>query len=344
MKLNRKVASVLLAVTMFAGVLSVPAMADDGESTYTPEGKATETISFTKTISKEANVYMPAATFSFTIASVDGAPTDGATLTDSTITSAPKASDINATSVVVTDANGDNDVATISVDASKFSAPGVYKYTVTETAGTYETDIAYASQTKYLYVYIMRNETTDQMQVYSVNFANENNTTKDTNTFTNDYSSDHSNQKNYKVIKNVTGTMGDKNKDFSFTVTINAGTDGKLFNVVKTSKNGTPETISLNNEGKYSFTLQDSEYITIYGVSKNDTVSVVEDTYSDYTTNIGEAVVDNTTGDSTVTVTNNKDAATPTGLLMDVAPYAAMILLAAAAAFVFLRRRNSNED
>ena len=48
-------------------------------------------------------------------------------------------------------------------------------------------------------------------------------------------------------------------------------------------------------------------------------------------------------GDKTQTVTNNKAIATPTGVIMTIAPYALMVVLAGAFAVVFLTRRNRAE-
>lgn len=55
---------------------------------------------------------------------------------------------------------------------------------------------------------------------------------------------------------------------------------------------------------------------------------------------------DNGTIDSataTAAFTNKKDATTPTGVIMTIAPYALMVVLAGAFAVVFLTRRNRAE-
>ena len=50
------------------------------------------------------------------------------------------------------------------------------------------------------------------------------------------------------------------------------------------------------------------------------------------------------TGDDAVTYTNTKEVTTPTGIMMDMAPYMLMVLAAAVMAVVFLRRKNTQED
>ena len=48
-------------------------------------------------------------------------------------------------------------------------------------------------------------------------------------------------------------------------------------------------------------------------------------------------------GDKTQTVTNDKAITTPGGVIMTIAPYALMVVLAGAFAVVFLTRRNRAE-
>ena len=47
---------------------------------------------------------------------------------------------------------------------------------------------------------------------------------------------------------------------------------------------------------------------------------------------------------ATLKITNEKDFVTPTGVAMDVAPYALMVALAGGAAVTFLRKKESFED
>lgn len=49
------------------------------------------------------------------------------------------------------------------------------------------------------------------------------------------------------------------------------------------------------------------------------------------------------TDDVTATVTNTRETTPPTGVIMTIAPYALMVVLAGAFAVVFLTRRNRAE-
>ena len=71
---------------------------------------------------------------------------------------------------------------------------------------------------------------------------------------------------------------------------------------------------------------------TITGVAKTD---VTETTTGD-----GESAV--TTAVPTATITNTRNSVTPTGIVMNVAPYVLLVVVAAAGCFVFLRKRRED--
>ena len=51
-----------------------------------------------------------------------------------------------------------------------------------------------------------------------------------------------------------------------------------------------------------------------------------------------------TADNTTATITNTKNAVSPTGIMMDIAPYAVLVVIAAAGCFIFLRKRHAKED
>ena len=177
------------------------------------------------------------------------------------------------------------------------------------------------------------------------------------------------------VQKTVTGTMGDKGKAFAFTMTIDPAVDTKVYNVVYEYNNGTDDTpnwvegsritskdavqISELKDGVYTVTFQlaHNERVHIYGLSENEAVTATE---ADYTTNGGYQTtvtggeVDDTNknktsvtftkdADNDVVYTNKLDTVSPTGLAMDIAPYALLVVVAAGACFVFLRKRREDD-
>lgn len=101
---------------------------------------------------------------------------------------------------------------------------------------------------------------------------------------------------------------------------------------------GTPAKISLKG----------GESIEIYNLSTGDTYTVDED--DKYVTSEGYEVKGEVTNDTAigtadaeVTIKNIKYASTPGGVIMTIAPYALMVVLAGAFAVVFLSRRNRAE-
>lgn len=177
------------------------------------------------------------------------------------------------------------------------------------------------------------------------------------------------------VQKTVTGTMGDKGKAFDFTMTIDPAVDTKVYNVVYEYNNGTDDApnwvegsritskdnvqISELKDGVYTVTFQlaHNERVHIYGLSENEAVTATED---DYTTNGGyqttvtggtrdtenknkTSVTFTKDGNNDVAYTNKLDTVSPTGIAMNVAPYALLVVVAAGACFVFLRKRREDD-
>lgn len=130
---------------------------------------------------------------------------------------------------------------------------------------------------------------------------------------------------NVTVKKEVTGNMGDTNKEFAF----NHGNDPEFY---------------LKDKGTKVFT--DVKYGTKFTVSEND--------YSNdgYTTsykvnngdkNNGSACTTTVTAPTTIIFTNKKQINPPNGIITTIAPYAIMVVLAAGAGvyFVYSRRRRN---
>lgn len=382
MKLNRKVASVLLAVTMFAGVLSVPAMADDesgnGETGQTPATGVvqieannivnntttkTATVKFPKILDVSAadGASVPGVTFSFDVTVKEGQNGVAGAIKDN------NGADVSGVASATIDAGATPDASKqvsadveLAFDLSKFSAPNVYTYTLEELAcGNDDIKIDDDDYTMRVCVENVLNENDQPTGDYKIAWVTLEGTKGKVNKITNAYST-----YDLTLKKIVTGNMGDKNQEFKFTIAFasDASNSGKTFTV-----DGTQKEFGTDGAASVEVTLSHNEEVTIKGLPSNVTYTITESENAGYdvayngatqdTSNENKAtgaikvtetndenVETETAADRSVTVTNNKDAATATGLLMDVAPYAAMILLAAAAAFVFLRRRNSNED
>ena len=123
------------------------------------------------------------------------------------------------------------------------------------------------------------------------------------------------------------------------------------------------------NRASEGYTIKDGETITIEGLTKDYTVYVSESQagLNGYTTSYtvttpvangdptttsavtladanAKATLNATVDNTIITIENNRDNVTPTGVAMDVAPYALMVALAGGAAVTFLRKKESFED
>lgn len=340
MKLNRKFASALLAGAMLAGVMAMPAMAENEGVSGVQNGA---TVLIEKVLNKDENAYAPTTTIGFTVAAATAesdekdsngnvvySGVESAISTVGLASFAPGDSDIGADSVKAN--------ASFTIDPTKFSKPGVYKYTVTENDPTYP-GISKDSSSKTLYVYVVNN-TDGAYAIAATALVNADDSKS--NSFTNTLTTN-----DLTVKKVISGTAADLNGQWEFTIKVDgeAGDQYKLVTAdgtVNVLTSGVVQTLSLKNNQSF----------TVYGLSEEDTYTITEikANTDGYKTSIDNTESENGIAigslDKSVTITyqNVKDYVTPTGLLMDIAPYVAMVVLAAAAAFVFLRRRSSNED
>lgn len=345
MKLTKKTlgraAATFLATAMLASFTAIPAFAEAGIAS----------IELQKIVTTDGNTYAPATTFAFTVE--NGAAADdfddgenivdvtaGVTggLTGTTIASTPDTDALTAGSYTFE--------GSLAIDVSKFDEPGVYHYVVEETAGSYE-GITYSTERYDVYVYIVNG--TDGLQADAA-IAFVDGEKKDL-VFTNDYGKDNNGTHDVIVTKNLEGNLANMSDTFSFDVSV-AGNEGEVYKVVYTQNKASATTFVTSGDTITLSGIGDEDTIHIYGLSANDTYTVTEKdgTTKGYTvtdsdsesadgTVSGKVTVDGTTA----TITNTKSASTPTGIVMDVAPYVLLVVVAAAGCLVFLRKRN-NED
>lgn len=334
-KIARRLSSALAVGTMVVSMLGMTAFAED----------APKNVTITKNLAKPENVFAPQTEFTFTIApgtavaagngsdAVYAGPEGGATLANDVIASTPKAEDIGKETVKV----GTLD---ITIDSTKFTAPGIYRYVVSETAGSYE-GISYTGEVKLFDVYVNSDK-----EVYAYTFVSSDDPkVKDTDPFVNEYGVGEAEKElnNLTISKAVDGNQGDKSKKFEFTITV-TGQEGEQFYVTFTDNS---EPVTLLSGVSQTITLSDGQSATIYGLSKTDSYTVEETDYTadGYTTKIDNVETREATGtiqqDKTLNFVNTKNANVATGLILNIAPYVLMVALAGILAFFFLRRRKS---
>lgn len=170
-----------------------------------------------------------------------------------------------------------------------------------------------------------------------------------------------------KIEKVIDGTMASLNDEFTFTIT---GLDmSKTYNTsdrdVKLGKvgEGTVNTVTLNGgedliiygvDAKEDYVVKENANDKGYSISAvvtNDKDEVLEDDVN-YTSadseKLAQVVTNGVTVDvnvdkqTDVTFTNTRDAVSPTGLVMDIAPYVLLVVAAAAGCFIFMRKRRED--
>lgn len=377
MKLNKtlgRVATTLVAATMLASVTAVPAFATDiGDGGFIADASSLTTVTFNKIYKMPANVKVPDIDFSFTVQGAAPAADDVVTTTNIDGKDVPvKAGEgtITATSLTAEDFTAvtyddDHTIATYTEPVTftlpattDFPEPGIYKYSVTESATSTKGITMGDAHTLYLYV---ENGSNNSKVITGVEFVN-NQTEKKTNQWINYYKLDGDPdieepgttptiQPNELTVENqVTGDMANMSKPFSYTVTIANPAQALTVGIDKL-ENGE---WTLGDVDDFvtgtKFDLMDNERLHIYGLSEGDEYIIDEADYSEegYKSEVTSGnYTDNTKvafGDSKVdiTYTNTREAVSPTGIVMNVAPYVLLVVVAAAGCFVFLRKRRED--
>lgn len=363
-KTIRRLGALAMVLAMAVSVFAVSASAEGVETTPTATNPT-----ITKKISKEADVYLPTDTFTFK-AEAAGKSNDTSYTTPTadkalkatngvlgTITSGPAASDLGKDMVTV-------GTLEIQVDKTAFEGPGTYYYTITEQAGEYN-GMKYDPTTKTLIVMIG----TDGEVLYYGFINNKNDTTKASGDFTNIYKDDgdHKGPHDLVIKKKVGGNAYIPGMEYEFKVNItNANGVEEQYNaIIKDANNTVQQTLTFTSgSDNNTFKLEKDWTITITGLSPQDNYVVSEKNYTgdDYkyanptatgsitslTLNTAGTMFESATttmgnADTSATVTNTKSLTTPGGVIMTIAPYALMVVLAGAFAVVFLTRRNRAE-
>ena len=350
-KTIRRLGALAMVLAMAVSVFAVNASATTGVGT--------NSLTIKKTVTADGNTYAPATTFTFSIATAGKGEYDDNVVYAGVDGGAYFANGANqitysAADGIISGTTGLTKTTAISTDASAFAnyGPGIYHYTVSETPGSYE-GIAYDTTVRDLYVYVTNGDsglvvsnvvlTKDTPKMIDKEAVVEKTKTDE---WVNDYGKNNDTIHNVKVIKAVAGNQGNKDKLFDFEVGVTGAANEKYKVVYAETANGTAqETTVESGADLITISIKDTGYIQIYGLSANDEYTIHEKNYSDdgYNTTNNDVVTNKTSVNVVKTVTNTKNASTPGGVIMTIAPYALMVVLAGAFAVVFLSRRNRAE-
>lgn len=268
---------------------------------------------------------------------------------------------------------------TAILDFSKcnFTEPGIYRYIITE-SGTNQAVTNDEDATRVVDVYVNDDSSADGKKLTIAGYVLHSNESDikagddlgSTNAnpdgksqgFTNEYDTS-----DLTFKKEVSGNQASHDKYFKFTVTIENAVPGTVYNVNclnadKTSKSNAatitenagktnPDKFTVGIDGTVTqeFYLQHGQEITIQGIAKDSTYSVTENeedykstaaVVADYTAPANGTIE---SADLKTSYLNTRAGVIPTGVIMTVAPFAAVTLLGAAG-MVKIRMSKKRED
>lgn len=329
-KMMNRLAAMALAGTILAA-MGTNAFAADTSQSLTA-------VTLTKTVKADDNVKAPNTSFGFSVSPAgEVKDSNGVIKAYAGVNGGMKFAEGKD---VITFTPGDTSLSKtteISLDISKFSTPGIYHYTVSENTGSYD-GMTYDSKKYDAYVYV-ENDEDNGLKISAV--ESKLNGTKSALSFENTYATNK-----LTLKKVIAGNQSNRNKEFKFTLRIDGAT-GEQY----TAMNGN-DTQTLTSGTSVTYELGNEETVVIYGLSADDTYTIVEEDCSNdgYVTTISvDGTIDETnrlqvsgkegTADKAVTYTNKKDVSTPTGIVANGLPYAVMVACAGGIAVVFLRKR-----
>lgn len=257
--------------------------------------------------------------------------------------------------------------ATIDFSGCKFEKPGIYRYVITESKNSESAVTNDTNAYRYLDVYVEDVNGALKVASYVLHATDTEITgTKDDNgNITWNAENDTKSQgytNNYETVdltvkEEVYGNMADKTKEFQYHLELEDSIPGNEYtvtikdesdNVIKT------DTITVDEDGKvsYDFKLKHGDTIEIPGISKDTKYKVTvengtDDGYTESKENI-DGYTDLVSGtldeDKDTSYKHTKEGLIPTGVIMTVAPFAAVTLLGGAGAVALKMKKKREED
>mgnify|MGYP003098686643 CR=1 FL=1 len=334
--------SAALTAAVLAGALSTAAYAADAERPASRITVSGGSIILKKAINldKAPGAGGIKGTITFNVAAGQDGDLPQAHTADEMLGTADQLASTTATAEFTADAQGKaNTESNVTVDFNmdKFTKPGIYYYRLTEQA------------------HGISGLSTAPLYLLKVSVANESEAEPDGQHFKLEYAILAE-----KETKRLAGDFASYGDSFDFTLHItDPDTENHMASVTlrtgpaddELSGPGTVYTLE-NGEKEIKVTLKGNEQLEVTGLPEGATYTIDESgtdaaKYTSTTwvfpggTGTGTSLDQQTIGtaDAAITVTNIRDAVTPTGLLLDAAPYGAMLALAVGSGAVVFRKR-----
>lgn len=373
MKLSKnlgRIATTFLATAMLASVSAVPAFAAE-EDVITASNNSI-TINKAIDMADAEGAGVPDATFKFTINAGQADDEDGIKAGDLTAITNNDEDEAAGTQVTVSTATtGENDETvyladldiTLNFDTTKFAdtGAGVYRYTFKEEACSVA-GMAIDGTTYTLDVTVGNGDTDGTYTILRAELYSQSDKSDKKDTITNTY-----NTYDLTLDKQVAGLLGDKTKDFTFTVVFtnpdrSATSFQWAYDTDAPTPSYTPVEFNENGTATVEVSLAHGDDVIFKGLPADVTYTITENNATDYTTEVtgdginyadgqnkvtdqtadGDVVVDNNAKDVTATFTNTLEGSPATGIAMNVAPYVLLVVVAGVACFFFMRKRRED--
>lgn len=328
----KKLISLALAMVLVLSMGTVAFAAEGGETT-TYEDMSTVTLTKEYKLTN-AGTTSPEETFTFSNLTCTEVKDAGV---DITVSTAPVPT-IASVSYSAGEAGGNNAKKNITITLPTYNAVGIYTYTFKEIDGG-TAGVTYRSEDIKLVVTVI--EQNSKVRVAAVH--TEGDDEAKSGEFNNEYSAG-----SLSVKKNVTGIMGDREKEFTVKVTFTAPANKTVRENITYVDGAESKTIDAGGgwtgSKEVEITLKHDETVTFNNIPYGVTYTVVENDYA--TDGYDEASYefdDNNktinTASENVTITNNKDGEVDTGINMDSMPYILLLAVACMGLFVFISKK-----
>ena len=360
MKLNKtfgRIATTLVATAMLASMAVVPASATSYD--------AVTGIKFNKTIDMTyaTGATVPSATYQYEIEPGVRVPADN----DSPeIVAGPSGAKITE-SISFSASTANTLPITVDLSNVTFENPGIYRYKITEKDPEDVAGLATSADDDILYldVFVELKDGTPTItnyqmstQLESPTYSEDGKEVEYTNPKFGGEDKDEYTTYTLTVIKEVTGTMADKDRDYEFTINFTNLDDGAqvTYNGTYKSEGAKSGATSVATTLNPNDAATNGDRVVISGIPSDAKYTIAEtlDEGEGYTVKVGTDELEYREGkyttkeatqgaeNDTVTVVNERNAVSPTGLAMDIAPYVLLVVVAAAGCFVFLRKRRED--
>lgn len=234
----------------------------------------------------------------------------------------------------------DVDAFTVELPEYDANAIGTFTYKMQEeVVGTAAAGVTY--NTDYISVVVQRTWVWNEKNEKSVKtvYAIQNSAKAKLDTITNKFDVG-----SLEVTKKLAGDFANYNDKFKIKVVLSKPKDKIIANdIFVDGTTVTPKEWAADGTYTFKKELGHDESYTITNIPVGVTYTVTEENPGQYTRSSDETGTIAADVKASATITNTKNASTPGGVIMTIAPYALMLVVAGAFAVVFLSRRNRAE-